>query len=165
MYSILPDGTAYLHGWDDLPTSRPVEPKVLQTLPFSLLGSPSDRGQVFHVHENPLKSQPIDLPTSPAAFLFFAQARVAEDELPHLRIRLSDPQGEVPEAVLYDGYVQSLGRWRIVTPIPEEFRGRAAVVDLVTVNGINYNPIRAVTFDPVQIIEDTPLKTGSGLMD
>jgi hypothetical protein len=71
----------------------------------------------------------------------------------------------VPEAVIYDGFIQSLGRWRAVAPIPEAFRGRFGIVEIQVPNASQVEQKRTIFVEAVEIIHGTEQKSGSGLMD
>jgi hypothetical protein len=165
LYTIRPDGFALIHGWDDATTTAPKEPRILSTIPFDILGGDSVRGAGFYIESAPNISQPIDLPKTEASFRFFVMARIAQHELPRFQVHLKDAEGVEKPEVLYDGFIQSLGRWRVVAPIPERFRGKFGIVELRVLNASPVEQKRTVFVDPVQIIEGTSQRSGSGLMD
>jgi hypothetical protein len=134
-------------------------------IPFEVLGGANVRGNGFYVESTPVVSQPIDLPKESASFRFSVLARIAHHELPRMRVILRDAEGQLPETVIHDGFIQSLGRWRVVAPIPPEFRGRFGIVEIQVPNASQVDQKRTIFVDPVEIIAGTDQKTGSGLMD
>lgn len=163
LYTIRADGKAMLHGWDDR-TSVP-EPRVLSVVPFDVLGGSNVRGTGFWIESEPIISQPIDLPKESSSFRFFVQARIAHHELPRLRLTLKDAESAVDPVVIYDGMVQSVGRWRVVAPIPETFRGKFGILEMRLLNPSPVENKRTIFVEPAQIIGGTSQKSGSGLMD
>lgn len=165
IYTIRPDGYAILHGWDDAATTVTPQPRVLSRIPLEVLGGEAVRGNGFYIQNIPNVSQPIDLPKAPASLRFLITAYVAHHELPRFQVWLKDAEGGGEPILIYDGFIQSLGKWRVVAPIPERFRGKFGIVELRVPNASRTEYERTVFVNPVEIIEGTAQKSGSGLMD
>jgi hypothetical protein len=163
LYEVTESGKAMLAGWDDQTTAT--SPQVLIRIPLADFGGANVRGEGFWVETEPVKSQHVTLPKVPASFHFLVHARLAQDELPRVQVWLTDPEGQVEPVLIHDGFIQSQARWRVVAPIPSQFRGRLGVAEIRL---LNFSPAvqkRTVYVSPIEIIAGTGLASGSGLMD
>lgn len=165
LFRIQSDGLGFLPGWDDRP-DQTTAPTVLGVIaPESFGGGAAVRGNGFWLETRPAESRPVAFPEQPASLLFSILARISHHELPRIRIHFRPTSPDIPAAVVYDGFIQSAARWRVVVPIPENLHGQEAVIFMELLNFDPGENKRTVYVDPIQIVAGTDLRTGAALDD